>query len=47
MIEARSLTKTYMFAGERVDAIDGVDFPIEEGDFIVVCGASGSGKGPT
>ena len=44
MIEARSLTKTYVHARERVDAMDGVDFSVEEGDFIVVYGASGSGK---
>ena len=44
MIEARGLTKAYSHAGERVDALDGVDFSVEEGDFTVVYGASGSGK---
>lgn len=44
MIEARNVTKTYVSGRQRVDALDGIDFTVEEGDFTVVHGPSGSGK---
>jgi putative ABC transport system ATP-binding protein len=44
MIEARSVTKTYSNGRDRVHALEGVDFALEEGDFAVVHGPSGSGK---
>jgi len=44
MIEARSVTKRYVSAGDPVYALEGVDLSVDEGDFIVVHGSSGSGK---
>jgi putative ABC transport system ATP-binding protein len=44
MIETRGLTKTYSTCGNNIAALEGVDFAVEEGDFIVVYGASGCGK---
>ena len=44
MIEARSVTKRYVRAGDPVYALEGVDLSVDEGDFIVVHGSSGSGK---
>ena len=44
MIEARSVTKRYSNGRDRVHALEGVDFALQEGDFAVVHGPSGSGK---
>ena len=44
MIEARSVTKTYSNGRNRLHALEGVDFSLQEGDFAVVHGPSGSGK---
>ena len=45
MISLKDVTKTYRDGGGRdVNALDGVDFEIDKGDFVAVVGASGSGK---
>lgn len=44
MLQVRHVSKSYRHAGQRVQALDGVDLQIDEGDFVVVHGASGSGK---
>ncbi len=44
MISARGLQKTYISAGGRIDAVDGVDLDIGDGEFTAIVGSSGSGK---
>jgi putative ABC transport system ATP-binding protein len=44
IIELRNLTKTYFIGETHVDALRGVSYTIEEGDFLAVMGSSGSGK---
>ncbi|MBE3110701.1 MAG: ABC transporter ATP-binding protein [Acidobacteria bacterium] len=44
MIELRNLTKTYYIGETHVDALQGVSYTIEKGDFLAVMGSSGSGK---
>jgi putative ABC transport system ATP-binding protein len=43
-IEAKDLWKTYQSNGAAVKALAGVDFAVEEGEFVAVMGPSGSGK---
>ena len=43
-IHAKKLTRVYTLGKVQVTALDGVDFSVEEGEFIAVTGASGSGK---
>lgn len=43
MFEVRGLTKSY---GDKV-VLDGLDFDVERGECLVVCGRSGSGKSVT
>ncbi|MBT4898010.1 MAG: ABC transporter ATP-binding protein [Nitrospina sp.] len=44
MIEVERLSKTYQMGGQKVSALDGVDFSIEKGEFVAIMGPSGSGK---
>lgn len=44
LIKAEKISKTYRQYAEDIHAINGVDFEIQEGDFIAVMGPSGSGK---
>ena len=44
VFRARGLTKTYRMGDVDVHALRGVDFDLDEGEFIVVLGPSGSGK---
>ena len=44
MIEIKDLTKYYGKGESRFKALDGVSVRIEDGEFIVILGASGSGK---
>jgi len=44
IIELDNVKKTYPLGTTRVQAIKGVTFSIEEGDFISIAGPSGSGK---
>ena len=44
LIEVRDLKKLYPMGGTLVRALDGVDLDIEQGEFIAITGASGSGK---
>lgn len=44
LILAENLTKTFKGSLGRVDALDGVSFRIQKGEFAAVVGASGSGK---
>ncbi|MCL1969895.1 MAG: ABC transporter ATP-binding protein [Candidatus Bathyarchaeota archaeon] len=44
MVEAIDLRKTYMLGKIPVEAIRGINFKVETGDFISILGPSGSGK---
>ena len=44
LINATNLSKTYIRGTEHINAVDGIDLSINEGEFISFVGASGSGK---
>lgn len=44
VVETRNLKKTYHFGDTEVSALGGVDFDIEQREFVAVWGPSGSGK---
>jgi putative ABC transport system ATP-binding protein len=44
VVEAINVTKTYMLGKVPVEALRGVNFKVESGDFISILGPSGSGK---
>ncbi|MBR2595119.1 MAG: ABC transporter ATP-binding protein [Solobacterium sp.] len=43
-IEFRNVTKTYHVGEVDIRALDGVNFSVEKGEFVVIAGASGAGK---
>jgi len=44
LIELRGVTKTFQSVSEAVTPIEGLDFSVEQGEFVVLMGPSGSGK---
>ncbi len=46
-LELKSLSKTYGTGESEVRALDRVDLRIDEGEFVAIMGASGSGKSTT
>lgn len=44
LIDVKQLTKEYKVGDISIKALNGVDFSIYEGEFVVVLGASGAGK---
>ena len=44
ILQANDLKKEYQLGSNRVDALAGVDFLVEKGEFVAIMGPSGSGK---
>lgn len=44
IIEARNLSKVYRRGREEIHALKGVDFDVDDGEFVSIIGPSGSGK---
>ena len=44
LIEFKNITKVYGVGDAKTYALNGVDFSIQEGEFVAIMGASGSGK---
>ncbi|MFK7739266.1 MAG: ABC transporter ATP-binding protein [Planctomycetota bacterium] len=44
LIELRSVTKTFASGAESVTPVEGLDFEVEQGEFVCLMGPSGSGK---
>lgn len=43
-IQVNNIRKTYEMGEIKIDALDNISFSIDEGEFVVVVGASGAGK---
>lgn len=44
ILEVKNVYKKYVVGKENINALNGVDFKITEGDFVAIVGKSGSGK---
>ena len=44
ILSARGLKKTYVMGKRSLEVLRGVDLVMESGDFVALCGASGTGK---
>ena len=43
-IEFQNVKKIYKMGEVEIEALSGVDFSIDQGEFVVIAGASGAGK---
>jgi NitT/TauT family transport system ATP-binding protein len=43
-IETRGLSRSFQLDDRRIDAVDGVSFHVDQGEFVALLGPSGSGK---
>ncbi|CBK88654.1 hypothetical protein EC1_11610 [Faecalitalea cylindroides T2-87] len=43
-ITFENVKKTYTMGEIKIHALDGVSFTINEGEFVIIAGASGAGK---
>lgn len=43
-VQLENVVKTYTMGEVQINAVDGIDFTIEEGEFVVIVGPSGAGK---
>ena len=43
-IEFKNVKKVYQMGEVEIDALRGVDFTIDKGEFVIIAGASGAGK---
>ena len=44
LVEFKDVYKRYQMGEVTINAVDGISFTVEEGEFAVVVGASGAGK---
>src|SRR5690606_19954503 len=44
LVEIRNLTKRFRKGGEAITPLDAVDLDVEQGEFVVMMGPSGTGK---
>ena len=43
-VKLEQVTKVYQMGEVEIRAVDGIDFAIEKGEFVVIVGPSGAGK---
>ena len=43
-VEMKDVTKVYQMGEVSIKAVDGIDFEIQKGEFVVIVGPSGAGK---
>ena len=43
-VRLKDVTKTYKMGEVEIKAVDGIDFSVQKGEFVVIVGPSGAGK---
>ena len=43
-VRLKDVTKTYKMGEVEINAVDGIDFSVQKGEFVVIVGPSGAGK---